>query len=42
MYVRITGKPITGAELASLVGVLVHAANEGSLAEVGWLTEELL
>ena len=29
------GKPITGAELASLVEVLVYAANEGSLAEVG-------
>ena len=29
------GKPITGPELASLLEILVAAANEGSLAEVG-------
>ena len=29
-----TGKPITGPELASLLEILVAAANEGSLAEV--------
>lgn len=30
----IIGRPITGPELASLLEVLVSAANEGSLAEV--------
>ena len=31
----LTGRPITGPELATLLEVLVSAANEGSLAEVG-------
>ena len=34
----ITGKPITGPELATLLEILVTAANEGSLAEVSWYT----
>lgn len=32
-----SGKPITGAELAGLLQVLVDAANEGSLADVSIL-----
>jgi hypothetical protein len=31
---NLTGKVITGPELASLLEILVAAANEGSLAEV--------
>ena len=30
----LTGRPITGPELATLLEILVTAANEGSLAEV--------
>ena len=30
----VLGQPITGPEIASLLSVLVDAANEGSLAEV--------
>ena len=33
-YPTLTGRPITGPELATLLEVLVSAANEGSLAEV--------
>lgn len=34
-----TGRPITGPEIATLLEVLVNAANEGSVAEViaNWL-----
>ena len=33
-FVLLLGKPITGRELATLLEILVTAANEGSLAEV--------
>ncbi len=36
----IKGRPITGAELASLIDVLVTAANEGSLSQVGQTNDE--
>ena len=35
IIIIILGQPITGPEIASLLSVLVDAANEGSLAEVG-------
>ena len=34
IYVIRSGRPISGPEIASLLSVLVDAANEGSLAEV--------
>lgn len=35
------GRPITGPELATLLEILVTAANEGSLAEVNCMFAEL-
>ena len=39
LVVVVSGKPITGPELATLLEVLVTAANEGSLAEVFMMYE---